>query len=240
MSRDFNGTTSIVSIKSSATLADVSQLTIAMWTQLDNLGEGSSSRLIDKFSSGTVGYWNILMRKPSRITFSRGFATADVERTSANGTLTTGGVWTHVAVTWDGTIAGSGINIYFDGVETTYSATTNGAGGALADKSQNIYIGNNAGQTRTADGRLAHVHVFGRVLSAAEIKSLMYHPAIQNRFVAASTDGLVGYWPFDGYSVEYDKSGMGNHSVAITAAPSSVSPPVNETYTSTIIAGCGY
>jgi len=69
------------------------------------------------------------------------------------------------------------------------------------------WLGSFDGSSQQFAGSLDDLRVYARVLSASEVQAEAAGDVV-------STDGLVGYWPFDevpGTSIAYDRSGHGNH-----------------------------
>lgn len=69
------------------------------------------------------------------------------------------------------------------------------------------WLGSFDGSSRQYAGSLDDLRLYARVLSPSEVQA-------EARGESLSTEGLVGFWPFDeepGTSVAYDRSGNGNH-----------------------------
>jgi hypothetical protein len=236
MSRDFNGTTSIILISSNitaTTLDNAQPFTACAWVAPDNLGESSSGRIIQKsqaISSG--GRWVLDINTNNTVLFVKALGTTNLRVSSVANAIRTDGTFQHVAVTWTGSIGYPSVRLYIDGVETSYANTVNGAGAISSDVNLSLCIGNNPATNRTFDGRIAYAHFFRRVLELDEIRQVMYHPAsVRAQGVsAANTSGLVGYWSLGGFSGnEPDFSGNNNVGVITSAPFDPQNPPVNET-----------
>ena len=133
-----------------------------------------------------------------------------------NYTLTTG-VWHHLVIRWDKTVATGDAQILVDGA---LACTVNGDDtGNVANSANALMLGNNEGNTEDFNGRMAHVRVFNKRLSDAEVAQEQTSPG-------SVTAGLVGHWPLAGASPEPDVSGNNNNSSSIlgtTVSPES--PP---------------
>ena len=236
MSRDFNGTTSLINCQSGGTLDDIWPGTLTGWFAPDGAGENSLGRLFGKASSQTVtrGVWHLFMTSAGRLEFEKDYTSANLRRTSEVVTLVTDGSFQHIALTWTGATDSTSVKIYKNGVEVVYGTSANATGAFISDSSHGLVIGNTEAANRTFDGRIAHVHCFRRVLSADEIKQLMFHPASHNLGIgAANSSGLIGYWSLNGLSAnEPDKSGNGNVGTVTAALFDPSQPPVNEEYIS--------
>ena len=121
--------------------------------------------------------------------------------------------WTHVVLTSDGV---SQSQIYFNGNLVTNDSTANSPSVGLTG----IYIGTFpacCGQS-LHNGPIDDFRVYNRVLTQGEVQQL-YHLGtayIAQSNTVALSNGLVGYWPFDGSSIDWrknqvaDMSGNGN------------------------------
>ncbi|MGE0267765.1 MAG: LamG-like jellyroll fold domain-containing protein [Candidatus Omnitrophota bacterium] len=168
-SLEFDGADDIVTIPDNDILDGLGPLTFAVWINPQTLGEGSNGRIIGKYNGTTQFRPDFRVNDNNSLLFRHDGSTT-LERTTANNTITLN-QWQHVAVTWDGGIAFSGVHIYVNGVEQTYSSSANGAG--LNDGSAfNYYIGNVDTLDRTFDGHMDDIRIYNRVLSGAEILSL--------------------------------------------------------------------
>lgn len=129
--------------------------------------------------------------------------------------------WQHLCVTLDGA-ANPTVETYING-SAEQGGTSPGP----------INMGNNARNYRFGqafsvapnqwplDGRVAHLHVYERTLSQAEIREIMWHPG-------RITDSLTLYTPLWGLaSPETDLSGRGNTATIVgTVTESFLGPPV--------------
>ena len=80
--------------------------------------------------------------------------------------------WTHVAFVFDGTSNGTGIQLFINGTEATYSQTTDGSGGTPRVPDGDWHLGNTSQGTASFRGKIRAPRVWNRQLSAAEILSL--------------------------------------------------------------------
>src|SRR5262249_383164 len=81
--------------------------------------------------------------------------------------------WQHVAATWDGTKNAGSIHIYVNGVPSD-GAAVDGVGLAQSDAATPLPIGNHpVDRARNFDGAIDGVRVYNRVLTPAEIQSLV-------------------------------------------------------------------
>ena len=118
----------------------------------------------------------------------------------------TTGAWIQFTITWTGAINSyAGVHIYKNGTELSYSVNTNGAsetthsgswslGGRIYDDTRNL-----------ADGKIAQVGVWNRVLTAGEIANLAagYAPSL------AAASGLQFYFKGNTASLTATPGGNG-------------------------------
>jgi hypothetical protein len=87
------------------------------------------------------------------------------------------GNWHHVMFTYDGSGAGSGVNLYFDGklvAKTVFSAS-------LSTSTVNaipLYIGSRNGATQFFSGQIDDPRVFNYALSANQVRKLMQDSSV--------------------------------------------------------------
>lgn len=165
-------------------------------------GEGSASRLADKLdwrlatlaeaaglvrldftvgfdSSPFAGIWQTAVDIPIDTTII-GVLTYDSDATGNNPTL----------YLWDGSAfstrtVGSGL-----------TETSSPAGTRNSDAGDNLTLGNNAGATRTVDGRLDEIALFGDELTATEAETLIRR-AITQRELDVGQTSLAWWWVDD-------------------------------------------
>jgi hypothetical protein len=122
------------------------------------------------------------------------------------------------------------MNLYLDGKDVGGSYT--GSGGAIASNSNPGQIGKDvdcgAGTTNFFDGRIDDLRVYNRALSATEVKQLYKLGVnIAHSDTNFLSNGLVGYWTFDGGSIDWhtntvaDMSGNGNTGSLISMSTTS-------------------
>jgi len=80
--------------------------------------------------------------------------------------------WTHVLVTWDGTIESDNLHIYANGSEVAYDTSTDGIGNAVAAAGSNSLGGRIYDDNVNYEGALAAFGRWDRVLATGEIAIL--------------------------------------------------------------------
>jgi hypothetical protein len=206
---DFNGVDDYVSISSIAS----DQGTISVWVKPDFvIFSADTYRIVDGAAGGNLLYleantysgyntYNFLYRGgyDSSIEITANTYTSDADFQQ----------WTHVVATWD---KDGDFRIFRNGVQEDSSVTTSGS----LSISSAFAIGAVNGGGREWDGTIDDVRIYNRVLSQAEITRL-YNIGVGSKTQASQknklTDGLVGYWTFDGPDMinnVADVSGNGN------------------------------
>jgi hypothetical protein len=158
---DGNGSDDKVAVAASTTLNTLPATTISVWMRPDNNGENFFGRILQK---GGLG---LFLTSSNQLTFQVGHATTNLARTTSTNSISYN-AWTHVVVTWDGSPTASNVHIYLNGIESSYSATTNGAGARVSDSGSNLAIGNTDGLDRTFKGVLDDLRIYNRAMTSAE------------------------------------------------------------------------
>jgi regulation of enolase protein 1 (concanavalin A-like superfamily) len=144
-------------------------MTVAAWIKPRSGGGGNGGRIIDKDNNN--GGWFFSMNGATGVKLAIDtFSTSSPLRVST--TEVKLNVWQHVAATWDGSVTGSNIHIYINGVLADGTAV-DGAGVAEPDGDTPFAIGNRSVDVaRGFDGGVDEVRVYSGVLTAAEIQAL--------------------------------------------------------------------
>jgi len=135
---------------------------------------------------------------------------------------TTSDIWQHVAMVYDG--VSNTVVFYLNGASDSKATSVSGV---LDSPAQDLFIGSYTQGAEFFSGLIDEVRIYNRALSATEVADLYARSAIskinssQKNFL---TDGLVGYWSFDGNdisgTVAYDRAGTNNGT--ITGAVSTI------------------
>ena len=135
--------------------------------------------------------------------------------TSDNNSISTG-VWTHVAITFDGSTTAANVHIYVNGVEVSYQTQTNG--GSQTPTTGNFHLGNRDDGNRPTDGIIADAVYYDTQLTLEQV-NLHYKSQLKYISLQIQLSNLKGYWPlddqpdgtrFDG-DTAVDRSGNGNN-----------------------------
>ena len=89
----------------------------------------------------------------------------DATSASRIGSTIVDNIWYHVAMTWDGTVNQSGINIYVDG-SSANNGGDNGSGTAIDDSGGDLWLGSRDDTLRTFMGIMDEVRISNSVRSA--------------------------------------------------------------------------
>jgi Concanavalin A-like lectin/glucanases superfamily len=160
----FNGTSSIVRVASAASLNLSSAMTLSAWINPAASQSGWRTIMQKQVDAYFLNASNDSgpLRPAGGATF--GGSTQFVSGTTANPVNT----WTHVAVTYDGTI----VRLYVNGTQV---ATRNQTG-AVQTSSNPLWIGGNQPYGEFFNGLIDEVRVYNRALNQGEIQSDMNTP----------------------------------------------------------------
>lgn len=177
----FNGSTGYINAQSPAIFDNLSAMTVSAWIKPISQGKNSRGPIATKTnthlgSAGWYFYFTPNANHPNSLSFIVDFDTTDLQHTTSDNSIIMN-VWQHVAVTWDGSATATNARIYINGVESAYDPTyggqTDGVTNRADDSTYSLVIGNcTTANNCTFDGRLDDVHLYSRVLSAAEVEQL--------------------------------------------------------------------
>jgi hypothetical protein len=230
---DFDGTDDFIALGNPSALNIVGQVTLSAWVNFNsfptsnNCGGGFYCGVIfEKGYDGSVEGYSLRYSSQggSRLEMLS-YSGVTTNNTFASITFPVN-TWHHVV----GLHNGTQWKIYVDGVNVATTADNDGALSSTANASiGGAYISGTP--SRFFPGKIDDVRVYNRALSDAEILALYsqnqtaINSSQQNRF----TDGLVGYWSFNGSDISwanniaYDRSGRNNNAV-ITSMSTTTSP----------------
>ena len=172
---------------------NLAPFTIAGWYYPRSNGQSTFGELFAK--GGTTGArWSLFHPATNGLDMRVGYASSDLIRITS--TTLTMNQWTHVLMTWTGDNGAANVHIYYNGVEASYSTTTDGTGGRSNDAGKSFGFGNNVAGSLALDAILTEVSVWNSVLSAGEITRLAKNP-IRGLPLSISPSALIGYWPLD-------------------------------------------
>ncbi|MHB1001274.1 MAG: LamG domain-containing protein [Armatimonadota bacterium] len=167
----FDGSDDLLNCGHSASIGNLPQLSIEMWTLRTGQGEGNAGMY---FSKGTK-ITSSCSTSATRIDFRRGFSTTAGYWYSAASIVTTR--WQHIVITYDCTSADNNPAIYIDGAASVVTRNTQPVGTRTDDTSDDLYIGNKADASATFSGKFGAFRLYNRILSPAEVKTLFRQSA---------------------------------------------------------------
>jgi hypothetical protein len=125
--------------------------------------------------------------------------------------------WYHVAASYDGGPTAAAIKLFINGKRVDDTDIGDGTFTSIILTAAPLHIGADADAVGTYPEKIDDVHIYNRALSATEIKQLYNSSAnTVGHSNAIISNGLVGYWTFDGGSIDWhtntvsDMSGQGN------------------------------
>ena len=109
--------------------------------------------------------------------------------------------WTHVVMTYDGSLSENGIKFYTNGSETASTAGKDGdyaGGGGTRNSTQPLIIGktNNAGANaaQTFEDFMADVCIFNKQLSLSEVQEIYNSGKVKDMTKASTYNNLISWW----------------------------------------------
>jgi hypothetical protein len=162
---------------------------VAMWINPTTLGEGGNGFLIAHGTSTSPRFLMSLnnVTNVNSFVFRVGRGTDGVWRTAPDTVVL--GVWQHLVVTYDGSVATNHILAYYNGQPFALTTVTAPAG-TFAPDNQVVYVGNNYGVTKTFKGMIAEVAVWPYILSPDAVQN------VYTRGVLVEPN-IQLYWPGD-------------------------------------------
>ena len=169
---DFDGTNDDVTVAASASLNDLTTITIAGWMKPD-IGPTGARPIAYKGYWGNIGgfalnYMHDTKRAQFTVDYNSGAGNLYAE---TDWDAWTNGVWQHIAITWDGTQNASGVHLYRDGVDVGryLPGDVNGSGIKDSDAAKPLIISDS---TNPFSGLLDDMRIYNRVLSGADVATL--------------------------------------------------------------------
>ena len=213
----FDGVNDYVARADTISLSPTGALTLAAWINTNSIAE-------DPFSNNSI---NVVLAKWDNVTNKRSYVLGlnynldasvdfgishngsdyDVYRT---GSVLEAGKWYHLTATYDGD---SEYKIYLNGLEQNISvAAVSGSGTGINDNNAEVRIGNAVGWASLDsyfDGQIDEPKVYHYVISQEQILA-EYNKGVSVMLGGdshAANEGLVGYWPMDESTTDWDGTG---------------------------------
>jgi glucose/arabinose dehydrogenase len=160
----FNGTSDLVQVASSASLNLSSGMTLAAWIQPSGAQSGWRTVM-----QRQVDAWALNASNDGGALVPAGGGTIGGSARWITGSAASPvGVWTHLAVTYDGSI----LRLYVNGVLATSAAVS----GSLQSVTNPLWLGGNVPYGEFFKGLIDEAQVYNRALSVSEIQSVMATP----------------------------------------------------------------
>lgn len=213
MARDFNGTTSVITVPAGALLPPpTGDWTVAATLWVRSTGEGGQGFVFDM----AQGFAITRVRLDGTVTraVNAQIVLDTTTAAAASSTQLPLSAWCLLVVTFR--LSDRTVRIYTSPLtaafaEVAYQSQTVGVGVPVTDV-QPVRIGNNAGATRTWDGLIARVAYATRLWTPDDMESY--------RLGDVPLGSLVGYWPLDNPDTTkaLDLSGNGNSGTPVGVA----------------------
>jgi hypothetical protein len=155
-----------VNVPASATLNNATAISASCWMY----AKSQSGTCASKGNINGTG-WSFGWDSSNTMTFYVQYDTVTLKRRTVASSFETG-KWIHWSVTWDGSSSSSGIRIYKNGVEMTYSVNQDGSVSRSSDTGNAFTIGRAINGSNLVSGVVDDVRVWNRALSASEIRQL--------------------------------------------------------------------
>jgi hypothetical protein len=215
-SRDFDGSTDYISL--GASVGAYNNYTVSIWI---NPGDTVDWTGVAGRRLGSNYVWDIQMNVDESIlgySYQCGGSAHLSAAAWGNCDLSPTGGWYHFLMTVDDNTA---MYLYLNGSQCESDTTATGS--ICTSTTAAAEIGSDGGDAPAwlyhFPGQLAHLSIWNRVLSAAEI-------AQDFRCPGSVAGGLVGYWPLWDSSTQYDLSTNSNNGTNNGTAASSDGPPI--------------
>jgi hypothetical protein len=211
----FNGSTSKIQNDTASLLEDSDEITICAWIFAATMGEGNAGFLAAiSLEPGTAsGCW-VQCDSSSRLAFVANFGTSDGSWAVP---LTTG-IWIPVAISYSKENYTEVPNFRMNFAAVSPIPILNPNGTFPTFSNPGYCVGNFTDQNFTWNGRIAHVQVFNRVLSPAEMDACLQVPG-------SVRNGLRLWLPMTHASDTSDASGNGFHGMGTDLIAGLDEPP---------------
>ena len=176
----FNGTSSSVNCGAGATLDLTGALTIEAW--IKPTSANSLRTIVGHKNGGSAnGGYGFFVNTFNNTDAKLQFETKSAAITTSAAAITWG-VWQHVAVSWNGTVA----HIYVNGIEQAVTGNVN-----LTSSAVNGFLGSLSDGGYYYSGSMDEVRIWNVARTQADIQDAMHH------VLTGSETGLKAYYQFD-------------------------------------------
>jgi hypothetical protein len=169
---NFNNTSTRINAGSGSSLDDMSALTVAGWFYVRSSSTGEdliAAKATRSFSDITNGWFFGVQSISDYLSFRVNYNTTSIGIGTFSNSVPND-QWTHLAVSWDGGTATSGVRFYVDGVTVPKDgAGTGGSGGRVSDAAQNLFIGADSLTERQFDGQMDDLRIYNYARTPEQI-----------------------------------------------------------------------
>lgn len=183
----FDATNDEIDARSGSSLDTMSAISISAWIKPRSVGEGVEGIIVSKEGGGDSGGWGFTLSANDTLRFFVGRDATPMVVLTPPSVLTLNR-WNHVAVSWNGTLGSSNVEMYVNGVMQTNTGPAEGSGNRTSDNSQNLLIGNDPTEAQTFDGTIDEVRVSNATRSAGWIKTEFNNQSTPSAFYLAGTE----------------------------------------------------
>lgn len=149
---------------------NLAALSVTAWVMPSSITVfGGDHAVVDKGDTGVGWAFGISIVADGDLWFRGVFPNGTAQRSSLAGQLAVGR-WTHIAASWDGQGAGTGITLYIDGNAVAIATNSDATGPRANDNAITLAINNNS--TAGYTGVIDDVQLYDRVLTAGEIAAM--------------------------------------------------------------------
>lgn len=185
------------------------------------------------YANPTVG-WSVAKDTSNRLSFLlERTATDRIWISTEDATQWRDGTWRHVCITYDGSVAASGVTMYIDGVAVSTTTLTDNLTGSIASTA-NFTVGKWYSNSMVTM-RICELGVWDKELSATEVTEVYNGGDTHDLTLTSMAANLQGYWYLgngDTTDTFYDHSGNGYTGTRIAGtivinndAPEYIPPP---------------
>ncbi len=224
----FDGLGDYVTGGNQASLDSLAAFTASFWIKPNEISRNSVA-VFGKYRGAGEGYgMEIFNGGEVRLFNTTGAVTTNYQSASA---ALKAGVWQHVDVVFGGT---SAYKLYVDGVSKSLSLTGAIDAATPTGSSRSFLVGlDNSADHNAFNGMIDDFHFYSQALSRDEIIQL--NKLNISRIAVSSNDavsnGLVGYWTFDGKDIQWTSPTGGNALDALGLYPGSILNVSQSTFT---------
>ncbi|NBR85793.1 MAG: DUF1553 domain-containing protein [Proteobacteria bacterium] len=177
------------------------RFTAAAWVNAPRVGPTAHASLFGRMDSASNHPgWDLFQSNDEFVLHLVHQWPGNAIRVSTTGKVVKAGKWQHVAATYDGSGKGKGVKLYVDGVEAKLKVDNDTLTQSI-HTAQALRIGQRSSGEAFEGGQLQDVRLYGRALSAAEVKTLHAVAPLQTllalapeKRTKAQVDSLFEHW----------------------------------------------